>query len=99
MSRIEQNMVAESVADITAGIRGLAERVAYRYAGIERRHRFRFLFDPLRMLEQTDFMQRYLAGENPFPLSVELDPSNACNHDCCFCIYHRSEEHTSELQS
>jgi cyclic pyranopterin phosphate synthase len=88
MSRIEQNMVAENVADITAGIHGLAERVAYRYAAIERQHRFRFLFDPLRMLEQTDFIQRYLAGENPFPLSVELDPSNACNHDCCFCIYH-----------
>lgn len=62
MSRIEQNMVAENIADITSGIHGLAERVAYRYAAIERRHRFRFLFDPLRMLEQTDFIQRYLAG-------------------------------------
>jgi hypothetical protein len=25
------------------------------------------------MLEQTDFIERYLAGENPFPPSVELD--------------------------
>jgi len=81
-------MVAENVADITAGIHGLAERVAYRYASIERKHRFRFLFDPLRLLEQTSFIERYLAGQNPFPLSVELDPSNACNHDCGFCIYH-----------
>ena len=62
MSRIEQNMIAENIADITSGIHGPAERVAYRYAAIERRHRFRFLFDPLRMLEQTDFIQRYLAG-------------------------------------
>jgi radical SAM protein with 4Fe4S-binding SPASM domain len=81
-------MVAEDIADITAGIHGLAERVAYRYARIERKHRFRFLFDPLRLLEQTGFVKRYLGGENPFPLSVEIDPSNACNHDCGFCIYH-----------
>jgi MoaA/NifB/PqqE/SkfB family radical SAM enzyme len=66
----------------------IAERVAYRYAEIERKHRFRFLFDPLRLLTQAEFVRRYLAGENPFPLSVEIDPSNACNHDCGFCIYH-----------
>lgn len=29
-----------------------------------------------------------MKGENPFPWSVEIDPSNACNHDCSFCIYH-----------
>lgn len=88
MLPMKQSMVAENVADLTAGIHGLAERVAYRYASIERRHRFRFLFDPLRLAEQDDFIQRYLAGENPFPPNVELDPSNACNHDCGFCIYH-----------
>lgn len=88
MFPIVQNMVAEDISDITAGIHGLAERVAYRYAEIERKHRFRFLFDPLRLLEQTGFVERYLAGGNPFPLSVEIDPSNACNHDCGFCIYH-----------
>lgn len=88
MFPVKQDMVAENIADITAGIHGLAECVAYRYAGIERKHRFRFLFDPLRLLEQKHFVERYLAGENPFPLSVEIDPSNACNHDCGFCIYH-----------
>jgi radical SAM protein with 4Fe4S-binding SPASM domain len=88
MFPIKQTMVAENIADITSGMHGLAERVAYRYAAIERKHRFRFLFDPLRMLEQTGFIERYLAGENPFPPSVEIDPSNACNHDCGFCIYH-----------
>lgn len=81
-------MIAENVADITSGIHSTAERVAYRYAAVERRHRFRFLFDPLRLLLQPDFVQRYMQGENPFPLSVEIDPSNACNHDCGFCIYH-----------
>jgi radical SAM protein with 4Fe4S-binding SPASM domain len=66
----------------------IAERVGYQYAAAERRHRFRFLFDPLRLLEQGEFLERYRRGENPFPLSVEIDPSNACNHDCGFCIYH-----------
>ena len=81
-------MVSEDVADITSGIHGLAERVAYKYAAIERQHRFRFLFEPLRLLMEQGFVARYLAGENPFPPSVEIDPANTCNHDCEFCIYH-----------
>lgn len=85
---VAPGLVGEDVSDITSGIRGLAERVGYRYAEVERNHRLRFLFDPLRMLGQTEFIERYLRGENPFPLSVEIDPSNACNHDCAFCIYH-----------
>jgi hypothetical protein len=48
MLPIVQNMVTENVADITAGMHGLAERVAYRYASVEQKHHFRFLFDPLR---------------------------------------------------
>lgn len=88
MLPVIQPLVAENVADITSGIHGPAERVAYKYAALERKHRYRFLFDPLRMLGQTGFVQSYLRGENPFPLSVEIDPSNACNHDCGFCIYH-----------
>jgi len=67
-------MAAENPAAATAGIHGLAERVAYRYAAIERKHRFRFLFNPLRLLEQTGFIEAYLAGGNPFPRSVEIDP-------------------------
>jgi len=95
MRAIDQNMIAENIADITGGIHGLAEKVANRYAAIERRHRFRFLFDPLRILEQTDFIQCYLAGENPFTPSVELDPFNACNHDCGFCIYRSMHQKTA----
>lgn len=88
MLKVIHPMVSEDVSGITSGIHGLAERVAYRYAEVERNHRFRFLFDPLRMLGQTGFIDRYLDGKNPFPSSVEIDPSNACNHDCGFCIYH-----------
>lgn len=74
--------------DPTTGIHNLAERVAYKYAERERLHHLRFLFDPLRLLTQTAFVRSYVSGEDPFPLSVEIDPSNACNHDCGFCIYH-----------
>lgn len=81
-------MVNEDVATLTSGIRSLSERVGYKYAEVARQHRFRFLFDSLRLLEQGDFIRRYRAGENPGPPSIELDPSNACNHDCSFCIYH-----------
>src|ERR1035438_3254538 len=81
-------VIAEDVSEITSGAHNQAEAVAYKYAEIERQHRFRFLFDPLRLLNQEDFIQRYLRGENPFPQSVEIDPSNACNHDCGYCIYH-----------
>jgi radical SAM protein with 4Fe4S-binding SPASM domain len=92
MLPIIQPMVSENVADITSGIHTTAERVAYRYSVLERKHRFRFLFDPLRMLNQSGFVERYLAGENPFPPSVEIDPANTCNHDCGFCIYHSMHE-------
>ena len=88
MFPILKSMVAEDVSSLTSGARTFAERVAYKYAAVERRHRFRFLFDPLRMLTNPDFLRAYAAGGNPFPLSVEIDPSNACNHDCGFCIYH-----------
>jgi MoaA/NifB/PqqE/SkfB family radical SAM enzyme len=38
-------------------------------------------------------------GEDPFPKSVEIDPSNACNHHCTFCIYasKHSKEHSERL--
>ena len=28
----------------------------------------------------------FLGGDNPAPILVEVDPSNACNHGCFFCI-------------
>jgi radical SAM protein with 4Fe4S-binding SPASM domain len=83
-----KKMVAEDIADITSGIRSDGERVAYLYAEVEKRHRLRFLFDPLRLLRDKENLDRYRRGENPFPTSVEIDPSNGCNHDCSFCIYH-----------
>jgi MoaA/NifB/PqqE/SkfB family radical SAM enzyme len=96
-----QRMVNEDVAVLTSGARTLAEEVGYQYAEIEQRHRFRFMFDPLRLLEQGDALRRYVTGENAMPASVEIDPSNACNHDCSFCIYHsmHSKERSERLET
>lgn len=80
-------MINEDVAVLTSGARTKAEELGYRYAEVERRHRFRFLFEPMRMLEQRDALRGYAAGENPYPASVEIDPANSCNHHCPFCIY------------
>ncbi|WP_416960117.1 radical SAM protein [Streptomyces sp. Agncl-13] len=87
-------VVNEDVAELTSGARTAAEALGYRYAEIERGHRFRFLFDPLRLLEQRDVIRAYAAGEDPFPTSVEIDPANSCNHHCTFCIY--SSLHSKE---
>ena len=91
--------INEDVAVLTSGARTLGEEVGYKYAEVEKRHKYRFLFDHLRLLTNRDFIQKYVNGENPFPQSVEIDPSNACNHDCSFCIYHsmHSKERSETL--
>lgn len=81
-------IVNEDINDLTKGWRTTGERVAYEYSKIERVHQLRFLFDNLRVIKQTNFINRYISGENPFPESVEIDPANTCNHDCPYCIYH-----------
>jgi MoaA/NifB/PqqE/SkfB family radical SAM enzyme len=82
-----QPVINEDVAVLTSGARTLAEEVGYAYAEVERHHRFRFLFEPMRLLEQGDTLRAYTAGQNPFPSSVEIDPANSCNHHCPYCIY------------
>ncbi|AJF70331.1 radical SAM protein [Streptomyces vietnamensis] len=79
--------INEDVAVLTSGARTPAEELGYRYAAIERQHRFRYLFEPLRLLQQQDTIRAYAAGQDPFPTSVEIDPANSCNHHCSFCIY------------
>ena len=31
-------------------------------------------------------IEEYFKGKNPSPITIEIDPSNACNHSCPFCI-------------
>ena len=80
-------MINEDIYYVSGGIRNESERLAYLYGDIEKKHKYRFLFDPLRLLNQTDFIKSYINGDNPFPWSIEVDPTNFCNHDCPFCIY------------
>ncbi|WP_030459483.1 radical SAM protein [Kitasatospora sp. NRRL B-11411] len=86
--------VNEDVAVLTSGARTAAERLGYRYAELSEQHRVRHMFSPLRLLRQQPTIDAYLAGQDPFPTSVEIDPANSCNHHCNFCIY--SSLHSKE---
>jgi len=45
------------------------------------------MFDPQgKIVANSDRVLSFLRGENPAPVLVEIDPSNACNHGCYFCI-------------
>ena len=40
-----------------------------------------------KLLFHTDKITRWLKGENIYPILVEFDLSNACNHNCNFCNF------------
>jgi MoaA/NifB/PqqE/SkfB family radical SAM enzyme len=45
------------------------------------------MFDPKKkILANAPTIIDLLKGKNPSPILVEVDPSNACNHGCYFCI-------------
>jgi len=45
------------------------------------------MFDPqAKIIANSDRVLDFLQGKNPAPILVEVDPSNACNHGCHFCI-------------
>jgi cyclic pyranopterin phosphate synthase len=44
-------------------------------------------FSPLKLLRHSDKVQQMLAGERVYPISVEIDLSNICNHACPWCNY------------
>jgi MoaA/NifB/PqqE/SkfB family radical SAM enzyme len=44
-------------------------------------------FTPLKLLRHSDRVEAMLAGEPTYPISVELDLSNTCPHDCPFCSF------------
>lgn len=41
----------------------------------------------LKLLYHTDKIQQWLAGDNIYPILVEFDLANACNHRCSFCTF------------
>ena len=45
------------------------------------------IFNPQsKILHHLDTVLDYFDGKNVDPISLEIDPSNACNHSCPFCI-------------
>lgn len=44
-------------------------------------------FQPLKLLRHSDRIEHMLAGATVYPVSVELDLSNTCNHGCPWCSF------------
>ena len=45
------------------------------------------IFNPqAKVLIHHNKIQKYLKTGNVDPITIEVDPSNACNHSCPFCI-------------
>jgi len=51
-------------------------------------------FHPLKVLNHFDKLKAVAQGENTSPITVEIDPSNRCNHACKWCVSALS--HTGE---
>ena len=41
--------------------------------------------DSHKLIYHPDTVGRWLAGENIYPIEIEISPSGACNHRCVFC--------------
>lgn len=41
--------------------------------------------DSHKLIYHPDTVARWLAGENIYPIEIEISPSGACNHRCVFC--------------
>jgi radical SAM protein with 4Fe4S-binding SPASM domain len=44
-------------------------------------------FTPFKLLRHSDRVEKMLAGETVYPVSVEIDLANVCNHKCPWCSY------------
>ncbi len=44
-------------------------------------------FSAMKILDHLDFAKAIIRGENLYPISYEIDPSNTCNHECIWCMY------------
>lgn len=48
-------------------------------------------FTPLKLLRHSDRIDAMFNGDITYPISVELDLSNTCPHDCPFCSFGTSQ--------
>lgn len=57
-------------------------------------------FAPNKILQHLDRIKDYLDGKNISPITVEIDPSGECNHNCLRCTfeaYHKNSMLSEEL--
>lgn len=54
-------------------------------------------FNPVKILNHWQTINDIVKGKNPPPVSCEIDPSNLCNHDCVWCMYHSFRKEKSEM--
>jgi radical SAM protein with 4Fe4S-binding SPASM domain len=56
-------------------------------------------FSEFKIFNHIDRIQAVLRGERPAPVTLEIDPTNSCNHNCIWCIdaLHREEHHNAML--
>ncbi|HEX2971928.1 MAG TPA: radical SAM protein [Tepidisphaeraceae bacterium] len=52
-------------------------------------------FSQYKILNHFDRLQAVARGEQVFPITVEIDPTNRCNHRCQWCV--SMESHTGEM--
>lgn len=54
-------------------------------------------FDPAKILAHRRMIDRFLHGKSITPITVELHPTNLCNHNCVWCFYKefRYEEYST----
>ena len=52
-------------------------------------------FNPHKILNHFERIQRFVKGELVYPITVEIDPTNVCNHRCAWCV--SMEAHTGEV--
>ena len=46
-------------------------------------------FSDFKILRHLERIQALLRGELVWPVTVEVDPTNHCNHNCIWCIDRR----------
>lgn len=54
-------------------------------------------FSQFKILNHMDRIQGVLDGELPPPVTLEIDPTNACNHNCRWCIDARHRKSNPEM--
>ena len=56
-------------------------------------------FNPFKILNHWGVLNEIIKGNNPAPISCEIDPSNICNHNCIWCINDKYRKENMQMLS